>query len=113
VELAARADAELGEHLAQVVLDRARADEQPGADFRVGQPIQGQPRDLGLLGGQLYGALDGALAGGLAGGGQLAPGPLGKRADARSPSLEPQRLTPSEAVVAPIRLDGVGVRAVQ
>ena len=39
VELAAGADAELGEDLAQVVLDRARADEQPGADLRVGQPV--------------------------------------------------------------------------
>ena len=47
------ADAELGEDLAQVVLDGARADEQPGADLRVGQAVAGQPRDLGLLGGQL------------------------------------------------------------
>ncbi len=53
VELAAGADAELGEDLAQVVLDRARADEQPGADLRIGQAIPGQPGDLGLLGGQL------------------------------------------------------------
>src|SRR5580658_7726880 len=37
VELAAGADAELGEDLAQVVLDRARADEQPGADLGIGQ----------------------------------------------------------------------------
>src|SRR5829696_8431055 len=35
VELTARADSELGEDLAQVVLDRALADEQPGADLRV------------------------------------------------------------------------------
>jgi len=49
VELAAGADAELGEDLAQVVLDRARADEQPGADLRVGQAVAGQPRDLSLL----------------------------------------------------------------
>src|ERR1700722_11692846 len=32
-ELAAGADAEFGEDLAQVALDRARADEQPGADL--------------------------------------------------------------------------------
>src|SRR5580658_1516895 len=44
VELAAGADAELGEHVAEVVLGRARADEQPGADLRVGQPVPGQPR---------------------------------------------------------------------
>src|SRR5580704_19212345 len=35
VELAAGADAELGEDLAQVVMDRVRADEQPGADLRI------------------------------------------------------------------------------
>jgi hypothetical protein len=35
-ELAARVDAELGEDVAQVVLDRARAEEQPGADLGVG-----------------------------------------------------------------------------
>jgi hypothetical protein len=51
VELAAGGDGELGEDLAQVVLDRARADEQPGADLRVGQTVAGQPRDLRLLGG--------------------------------------------------------------
>ena len=82
MELAARADADLGEHLAQVVLDRARADEQPGADLRVREPIPGQPRDLDLLGGQLHGALDSALPGDLAGGGQLPAGPLGERTDA-------------------------------
>src|SRR6516165_10017673 len=69
LELQAGADLELGEDLAQVVLDGARADEQPGADFRVRQPVAGQPRDLGLLRGQLlvlgHGGL---LAGGLTGG---------------------------------------------
>src|SRR5215469_11019731 len=39
IELAARVDAKLGEDLAQVVVDRARADEQPGADLRVGQAV--------------------------------------------------------------------------
>ena len=46
VELVARADVELGEDLAQVVLDRARADEQPGADLGVGEAVAGEPRDL-------------------------------------------------------------------
>jgi hypothetical protein len=50
VELTAGADAQLGEDLAQVVLDGVGADEQPGADLRIGQPVAGQPRDLGLLG---------------------------------------------------------------
>jgi DNA-binding CsgD family transcriptional regulator len=39
LELAAGGDAELGENLAQVVLDGAGADEEPGTDLRVGQAI--------------------------------------------------------------------------
>src|SRR6266566_5319250 len=81
VKLAAGADVELGEDLGQVVLDRAWADEQPGTDLRVGQAVPGQPRDLGLLRGQLDSGLDGALARGLASSGQFAPGPLGERLD--------------------------------
>src|SRR3954451_21529285 len=48
-ELAARADAELFEHLAQVILHRARADEQLGPDLGVRAPVSGEPGDLGLL----------------------------------------------------------------
>ena len=47
MELAAEGDAELGEDLAQVVLDGVGADEQPGADLGVGQAVAGQQRDLG------------------------------------------------------------------
>src|SRR5262249_40600524 len=64
VDVAAGADAELGEDLAQMVLDRAGTDEQPGADLRVGQPLAGQPRDLGLLRGQRLTGLAGPRAGG-------------------------------------------------
>ena len=39
-------DVELGEHLVQVVLDGPRADEQPGADLRVREPVAGEPGDL-------------------------------------------------------------------
>src|SRR5262249_3014393 len=39
LELPAGADFELGEDLAQVVLDGARADEQLGGDLRVGQAV--------------------------------------------------------------------------
>ena len=53
LELAPRADVELGEHLVQVVLDRARADEQARADLRVGEPVSREPRDLRLLRRQL------------------------------------------------------------
>ena len=62
MELVARADVEFGEHLVQVVLDGAAADEQPGADLGVGQPVAGEPRDLGLLDRQLVAGLDAALA---------------------------------------------------
>ena len=48
-QLAARADVELGEHLVQVVLDGARADEQLAADLRIGEAVAGEPRDLRLL----------------------------------------------------------------
>src|SRR5438445_2057256 len=82
VELVAGADVELGEDLAQVVLDRSWTDEQPGADLRVGESVAGEPGDLGPLGGQLVPGLDGALADSLAGGQELAPGPLGEPLDA-------------------------------
>jgi pimeloyl-ACP methyl ester carboxylesterase len=63
-------------------LDGVGVDEQPRADLRVGQPVPGHRRDLGLLGGQLLagigGGLGGALADGFPGGGQLAPGPFGE-----------------------------------
>src|SRR6185312_10606157 len=71
-EVAARGDAELGEDLAQVVLDSARRQEQPGADFGVREAVAGQPGDLGLLSSQLEHRGDAALAGGLAGDPQLA-----------------------------------------
>ena len=51
------ADAELGEHLAQVPLDRSGADEQLGGDLRIGQAVAGQPRDLRLLGRELLARL--------------------------------------------------------
>src|SRR5579862_429906 len=52
LELGAGVDAELEEHLAQVVLDRARADEELGADLGIRQSVMRQPCDLGLLCGQ-------------------------------------------------------------
>src|SRR5215469_15655640 len=51
-QLAAGADAELGEYLAQVPLDRPRGQEQPGADLRISQAVARQPGDEGFLRGQ-------------------------------------------------------------
>src|SRR5216684_350056 len=62
IELGAGVDAELEKHLAQVVLDRARADEQLGADLGIREPAVREPRDLGLLRGEVAAVLDAAFA---------------------------------------------------
>ena len=49
VELAARIDVELLEHLAQVVVDRVRAKEELGGNLLVGQAFTGQTGDPGFL----------------------------------------------------------------
>src|SRR4051794_33374252 len=67
-QLLARADAELREHLAQVVLDRARADEQLGPDFGIGQPARRQSGDLRFLRGEQGEGVGAVSAGVLAGG---------------------------------------------
>src|SRR4051812_23727638 len=59
VELVPGVDVELGEDLVQVVLDGARAHEEPGSDLGVGQAIAGQPGDLGLPGGELGAGIGG------------------------------------------------------
>jgi hypothetical protein len=53
LELAARGDVELVEHLTQVVGNRVLADEQPLADLRVRETGAGEARDLRLLDGEL------------------------------------------------------------
>src|SRR3954469_16406213 len=52
-ELGAGRHAELPEHLAEVVLHGAGADEQPGSDVPVSFPLADQCGDLGLLRGEL------------------------------------------------------------
>src|SRR6478672_8684609 len=64
-------DAELAEHVAQVEVDGARAEEQPGRDVPVGQALPDQAGDLPLLGGERRARRGVAAAGGLAGGPQL------------------------------------------
>src|SRR5262245_17811935 len=49
VEAVSRIDSQLAEDLVQVPLDRARTEEQLGADLRVGEPVAGEPGDLLLL----------------------------------------------------------------
>src|ERR1700720_274214 len=71
-ELLAGADPELAEHLAQVPLHCARAEEELGADLGIRLPVRGYARDLRLLRGQVVERLNGALAHRLAGGLQLA-----------------------------------------
>jgi hypothetical protein len=78
-QFSARGDVELGEHFPEVVLDRARADEQLGADLRVGVPLARESSDLRLLGGEQVTGVGDAWTGGLAGGEQLATGALGER----------------------------------
>jgi len=57
-----------------VPFDRARADEQLGTDLRITVPVNGQPGDLGLLGGELVHRLDRAPAYHFTGRHQLPPG---------------------------------------
>src|SRR4051794_34922445 len=72
----ARRDPELGEHLAQVPLDRPGADEQPRADLWVGEPFAGEARDLLLLRGELVAGVVSALPPLLAGCEQLSSGAM-------------------------------------
>jgi hypothetical protein len=83
VELAAGADVELGEHLAQVPLHGTGADEQLRADLGVGPPLARQPGDLPLLGGQLRARVLVPRAHLLPGGQELAPGAFGEGLDAQ------------------------------
>src|SRR4051794_4171919 len=78
-QLPAGTDAELAEHVAQMPLDRPRAEEELRPDLRVRQPIGSKQRDLPLLRGQLVAGLDGPPPHLLAGGLKLPPGSLGQR----------------------------------
>src|SRR5271154_4863248 len=82
VHLVVRAGTEIRLPLAQVPLDRARADEQLGADLRVRLPITGEPGDLRLLGCELLARLDSAVVDRLPGGQQLTASALRERLDA-------------------------------
>src|SRR5690606_24223543 len=81
-QLAAGTDAELREHLAEVVLDGAGADEQLTADLGVRVAVRGQRRDLRLLRCEQILSVDAAGAGGASGRDQFPTGPVRKRSGA-------------------------------
>jgi hypothetical protein len=78
-KLAARADAELGEDLPQVVDDGGGAEEQLRGDLRVGGALAGEAGDQRFLRGKGIWRLDGVLPGVPAGRPQLDARPFGKR----------------------------------
>src|SRR5262245_27402334 len=80
-ELSSRADVELREHLSQVPLDGARADEHLRADLRVRVTVSSKTRAVRFLRGELVEGRSGALANGFARGEQLCPSPLGEAVD--------------------------------
>src|SRR5215469_424202 len=77
-EISPRGDAELAEHVAQVPLDRAGADEQLGRNLLICQAVLGQLGDVSLLRGQVGDGVEGALAHGLPSSQELAARSLGK-----------------------------------
>src|SRR3954454_9864476 len=79
VQAHARADLELGEHLLQVPLDGAGAEEQPGADLRIGKTAAREAGDLLLPRRELVARLDRALARLRARRHELATSALGER----------------------------------
>jgi hypothetical protein len=78
-KLSARGDIELDEHLAQVPLDGARAEEELGCDLHIRISVPSQQRDLPLLSGQVIAGLDRPLAHRLASRQELATHALGER----------------------------------
>ena len=77
-QLVARADVELLKDLPQVVLHRARADEELSADLRVGEAVSCQPGDVRLLRGEHGTRVVGALPRGLARREELVANALGE-----------------------------------
>ena len=111
LELPARGYVELREHVAQVPLGRACADEQLRADLRVRQALTREPGDLLLLRRELLACAKRALPGLLACRQQLAAGALGERLHANRRELligGPQpfaRIEPSALPAQPLPVD--------
>jgi hypothetical protein len=81
-EFLSRLDLELCEHLAQVVLDCAGAQEEATGDFAIREPFAGEVGDLRLLWREVAACLDLSFASRRAGGTQLACCALRERLDA-------------------------------
>src|SRR5258707_8581530 len=79
MEFSTRGDAELDEHVAQVPLDRAMAEEELRADLLVRQTLARQLRDLALLRRQIIPSLRSSLAAFLARAQQLVPASVSER----------------------------------
>ena len=71
-EIGSRDDLELGEHLSQVVVDRAGAEEELGSDLGVREPGCGEAGDVEFLRRELVSRRGVAFAGALTAGAQLA-----------------------------------------
>src|SRR3954452_21278925 len=78
-QLPARADAELGEDVVQMPLDRADTDEKLRSDLRIRQDVPRETGDLLLLRSQLAARLDAALAHFPSGSDELPACALGER----------------------------------
>src|SRR5690349_3369694 len=112
-ELSAGADAELAEDLVQVVLDSAGAQEQPGADLRIGVSLTGELGDLRFLDSELTGRLSRTLAYVLARGEQFPLGASGEPVHPQrgqhlvsGPQLVP-RVHPAVLAAQPLAIDQV------
>ena len=78
MKLSTGPNVEFREHVAEVPLHCARAQEKPGADLRIREPVQSQLSDLELLGSELISRFGRARTQMLAGSHRLALGALGK-----------------------------------
>src|SRR5215207_1985550 len=118
-ELLAGADAELGEHLVEVVFDGAGADEQLGADLLVRVPLLREPGHLRLLRREHVTRLGREPAHRLTRGRQLPSGTLGERLGAepaqgvvRGAKL-PAGVEPPVATTKPFAIDELRARQVR
>src|SRR5262249_52336648 len=78
-QLSPPGDPQLGEDVAEVVIDRPRTDEQLRRDLLVRRARGDEARDLAFLRGEGTGGVRGTAACGLAARAQLRPGPLRPR----------------------------------